>query len=343
MDYLTWVKIIAMAVRLMQEPAFEKDFRVHASWSSVDKLFLGSKLNNSVLNIDIYLSGSEEKVKSYVFIPWEDYYDKLTEIDDMYIPAMLNGIYTVTPYAIIYVVGGNPIAAQGKEDILGIFESRFGDLIGFEYCNAVAAKNDGITLPGQLQVISISERRYFVDINAAVPGSKPVDPGKLRETFPGKMIYLEMTPDLGAVRKQWIKGSEPDFIPYFDNTKHELERTLPDTVKKYETEFSIAADEKKSSKNKDQSVSINKITKQDSKKAQKNEKKDKTEAGIESDRKTDDMVEITPEDITFPTDEPFSDYIPKETPDDVLDYMPDLSDEIARKPAGIPGSGLTEI
>ncbi len=335
MDYLTWVKIIAMAIRLMQEPAFEKDFRVHTSWSSVDKLFLGSKLRTSVLNIDIYPAGSEEKIKSYVFIPWEDYYDMLEQTDDMVIPAMLNMVYTVTPYAIIYEVGGNPAAVLGKEDILGIFESRFCELIGFEYCNAVMAKNEGITLPGQLQAITFSERRFFVDICAATPGSKPVDPGRLRETFPEKMIYLVMTPDIGSSHKQWIKGTEPDFKPYFENIKDELARILPDTVKKYEPILIVEHGKKKSPGKKETPDPDKTIKTKAEEKPGVSAKKEGVEVKKTSGRKEDttaETSEILPGDITFPMDEPFPDYSPKVTPDDVPDYMPTLADGIANLP-----------
>jgi hypothetical protein len=237
MDYLTWIKILAIAVRLVQEPAFDKEFRVHTGWTSIDRINLYGSIQTSLLSIDIYRAGSDEKLRSFVFVPWEDFSEGGADEGDLTV-SLLDGLYTVTPYALVYEIYHQYYLTPAEEEVMGIFLSVFNRLIGYEYCNEVIEKEGGFTMPGQLQVIELKEYRYYAEIYAAIPGSQLPDPQKITMALPAKMIRLVMAPDMGASRKQWIRGTEPYFKPYFDNIKGELAKVLPDTVKKYETLFS---------------------------------------------------------------------------------------------------------
>ena len=166
----------------------------------------------------------------------------------------------------------------------------------------------------------VSGKRVRLDLQVAEPGSAIPDNSEWMKVCNGKMIYLQIIPDIGTSRKRWIKTLYKNIDTYYTSVEKELLNLFDnaindayDSPRNRNAIFSTAKSKMRSLFSAANSY-VNFLY-------------DKYESRLNSWMFVTDSVPVYPGDENI-----FADYQPKRTPDTVLDYMPALTEEIGKLP-----------
>ncbi len=312
-SYIDWFKIIGLAVGLMNTVTFSDSFYVTQKWISLKDLSLESNEADSALLIKLKLKGNypQEVSKTIVLVPRVEIYPKIDENSISILPSL----YTVTKDAVVFQYIESDTVEKTLQET-GIFDS-LDTLFQFKL-NQTAEENPKNKIPEGYQTIKFNSYPNYVDINIAKPGSKPVDLKEISDAFPGKMIHVTVTPDMGKVMSYWVKGkTDPNNDVNLIQSKISgaLERCKENSNEENRKNAYIDA-------NNEIDGVLNKYL-----------------ASYDADKEYyQDLLKryllIRGKVVIYPTMEGvFGDYQPKLTPDSATDYMPSIAETLDSLPS----------
>ena len=325
LNYIAWINIFALAVNLFNEPEIEKQITIETYWDHPVDFNFSSQEYTEALFIDFYHKNSEKLIQRYLFFPWQDLFPVNKPGISANITVPKYTLYAVNRFAISFKSG---IFSNDQEhaDLLEKINSRMKLLFDADFCMEPINKNGGKLIPEGLQAIRINEYPFFVDIQTAIPGSKPIHPEELKQFFVHKMVLLSQIPDIGPIRKQWIKSGDAVTDTCFLQNQ--------DTIINLFIKAINNLNEDESMDNHSQIINM-------------------TMLEIENRLKSKDCYsdatlrfcfallerfsgQTTVEPKSLDSHFPFGDYQPKTTPDNLVDYMPSLYNIVKTFPSAEP-------
>ena len=161
--------------------------------------------------VDIYSVATGKQLLVYLFLPWQDLYQQTSSDHDARIPT--EQLVTVTQKYIVYLIYLSPQLSEEETDDVMELSDMIRYLLGYDEAQQVINEEDGVTSPGGLQIISLKEYPYYMEVSVATPGTGFVSHDDVRMEFPRKMILLHQVPDMGVIRSDWIKPGPPEDYP----------------------------------------------------------------------------------------------------------------------------------
>jgi len=197
-----WIKIIALAVRLIVETQFGDSLFIRQEWKNTNEIFLSVDDSLPSLYLNLYSSTDSMEIAYLVFIPWQNLVEPYSGMSDQ--NPINYSLLTVTEYAIIYERFISSFLSTENKKLLNNFNVHLYKLLDKELNQTVINEQDGISIPNGLKLISLIEHKYYIEQNIAQPGSKAVRPSVYENVAPGKMILSRLIPDYGQVKTQWL-------------------------------------------------------------------------------------------------------------------------------------------
>lgn len=192
-----------LEIKLYLYQHFSGKFEVKTRLAKPDQINFFVNSEEGGLFVDLNSSTTGKQLLVYLFLPWQDLYKKPTSVNDIIITS--EQLITVTNKYIIYHVLTAPILSNDEmDDIMGLSDM-MRKLVGYEKAQQLIREEDGVSSPGGMQIISLKEYPYYIEISVATPGSGFLSLDEVRAEFPHKMILLHQIPDMGGVRSNWIK------------------------------------------------------------------------------------------------------------------------------------------
>ncbi len=309
--YLAWLNIISLAVNLLNTPSANEGITV--------KIFqensFGINLSDSsakVFHIDVYSNKSGNKIKGCILIPRQDIFAS-EDADRFLFPFVPNAVFlTVNEFAVIYEEAIQEPDLPKSKTLLP-YVNKVQQILGVEQNNKPTEKHDNYTTPDGIQVIQSQVFPQYVELQVAKTGSASIDYASIKKLFPHKMILLSVIPDTGKVRQVWLSNGDTDFPPAFFK--------IQDQVTKQLTAFLTE----------DKPVTSNRIHEL------KQQIKEFMEQNHAFNQETYDFLDTFIDRILL-WEEPktFSGYQPKQTPDKVADFMPQLANRVNQLPVAEP-------
>ena len=161
--------------------------------------------------VDLYSVTTGKQLLGYLFLPWQDLHQETSSDHDARIPTAQ--LVTVTQKYIVYLISMAPQLSEKEMDVVMELSDMMRYLLGYEEAQQQIEQDDGITSPGGMQIISLKEYPFYMEVSVAIPGTGLVSPDDIRMEFPRKMILLHQVPDMGAIRSNWIKPGPPEAAP----------------------------------------------------------------------------------------------------------------------------------
>lgn len=321
MHHIEWIKILSLALQLLHAAEMDSTTELVCRWASAESINYIAPDSANALVVEFRLKENSVTLAEYIIIPRQNLYKKkITEQSNG--AAVSPDFMTVNKDAIIYKKNF-PITGQNNIQKACTFDDLFKKSIGYDSCQALIRKTDSFTLAGGLQVISLEEYPYFIELKVAQPGSKAVQKS-IPDGLPAhKMIHQYLIPDFGPIHEQWIfqpfaysdssvTATEDSVLRIFLETFTEAVNGLPDYYRKaYYQKCRERIDAYLRSASW-YSAGLSNFWEKELKRLM--------FAGSEIDQ-TDAIHSMYP------------DYEPKTTPDDAYDYRPSLSGYTACLPA----------
>ena len=156
------------------------------------------------LYIDIFDSSDEQKLLSYILVPWQEMYEKkLISSPDGAMVIPNHYLYTVSPFAVIYR-STEVLEKKSQMAMAEKLSASIARLFNYEQIQTVIYSRDGFSTNYGLQVMSLTEYPWYVEIHAASPGSQMEGFDALKADFPARMIHLTVMPDQGKGWSNWL-------------------------------------------------------------------------------------------------------------------------------------------
>lgn len=310
-NYFAWLNILSLAIKLLNSPSVDDGILIKVFSENSKEINLSAQ-QSEVFHIDLYSKVSGVKLKGYILIPRQDIF--AAEESERYLfPFVPNAVFlTVNEFAVIFEETiQNTNLPKSKTHLPYI--NNIQRILGIDQNQKLLEKRDAYTTSDGVHVIQMQEYPQFVELQVAKNGSSGVDYSIIKKLFPHKMIFLSLIPDTGKVFQIWLKGGDVDFPKHFFEVQDEVTKRLSAFLSEKE------------------SVSFAEIKnlKQDIKKLiPKNQVFDQVLYDY-----FDDFVNRI---LQWEVPKTFSGYHPKQTPDRVLDFMPQISDDINDLPIAEP-------
>ena len=318
MDPITWLHLLSWSLKVMTLADFPSSISVETQWRTSGELPFVWTGRKEALEILFKIDGNNRVSNRYLLLPSCDLALIRTDVDS---PAIQPECLGVTPFCLVYrlPIDFSPLSTT-EESLQKRIELIFRNHLNIQSYEPVQIEN-GITLPGEVQVIRLEEFPNSVDLQIAVAGRVSYD--SLRYRFPGKMIHLTLIPDQGEPAQRWIKGGNDDTRCDFENFSdlfahlEELlreassQKSFPDITTYYHQaveQLNVFFDDRQGDNN-CRSLFYSWIQRLFCQSRQ---------------------VSVTPEWDLFP------DYQPKESPDEVLDFRNALQDQLITIPTSHP-------
>ena len=311
-----WIGLLGRAARLTAKLFFGESVKVDLSWHSNDTFIFSAKDGLEYLCIKI-TNNEKKELLQYDVIPWQSFTIKpRVDLSEKGISG--EELVVVTDYAVIYsfikpgTLDGNDIKQAGK------FKKLFEPLLEINKNHRL--QEEVLHFPENVRIISNRAYDYYVDLQIALPGTVMPADSEWMNICEGRMLYLQLVPDMGEIKKRWIKTADLPVDPYYT--------AVEDGLLKY---FGEALDETS-----DSPALRNEIFNRTKSKIRKLFSGPNSYVKSLSDKYEERLKrwlfvkETAP---LYPTEENmFGDYRPKRTPDTVVDYMPSLSADIKNLP-----------
>ncbi len=309
-----WIDLLGVTAKLICKLFFGDSLNVNATWLSNDKFVFSAIDNLEYLRIDI-ITAENRKLLEYDIIPWQNFAVK----PGSNFLISLEEVCTVTDYAVIYSIFNPGEKVKGDVQIIEKFNALFSTVVEKDINNLL--QNEEFFYPENVEFISKKVYPYYADLQIALPGTIIPDDSEWVNSCKGKIIHLQLIPDIGSIKQRWIKtmdkptdtyytSVEDDLLNYFNdalnavyNSPSEKNVIFDRTMEKVRQLFSAA------------NSYVNFLY-------------DKYEERL---RRWLFIDEPPPVDSSSETI--FNDYQPKHTPDTVLDFMPSIVEEIDKLPA----------
>jgi hypothetical protein len=263
------------------------------------------------VEIDIKINGSDKIIDKYLIVPWQNFQQikhSLSVLTDHY------NLFTVSDFAVIFSAGPPTLRTKEEEILYNKFSNQFNSLIDFEN-DQITDNENKINFPEGLQVISVKSFKYYVDIQAALPGSRTPADEELSQSIKNKMIKLQIIPDAGEIRTRWIKPEEAETNPYYTSVEDDLLDLFSDAIHKV-----LNNPDRKREVFENSKITLRSLF--NAANSYVNFLYDKYENQLSR------WLQLRNKDAELPyADNLFPGYVPKRTPDTAIDYMPLLEDE----------------
>lgn len=312
--YTEWIDLLGTATTLMAKLHFGDQIRVECSWEDNGKYIFSAATAMDYLRICIHTDEKKELME-YHIIPWQNF--SIYHGNEFLIS--MEEVSTVTDYAVVYSHLKPREKQKNDLEIINTFTPLFFHLIERERNHRLLEETQ--EFPEHIQFISKNVYPYYADLQIATPGTILPDDATLRKYWPGKMIYLQLVPDIGALKKRWIKSDELHTDTYYTSVEDDLlacfSKALAEATVTPERRNEIFRESQLKMRSLFSAANsyVNFLY---------DTYEERLSRWLDVDETASELrVEETP----------FGDYEPKLTPDHLIDYMPSLSEEIEKLPA----------
>jgi hypothetical protein len=309
-------------LNLLNDPIYSEQVELKTRWGDISTFDLVSSNDSMAIFIDVVNRESNKTILSFALIPWQEMSSKRKSGDQLQMISMPDyQLHTVTPFAVIYRI--DPHTRSGSDNQLAdkacVSLDYFFD---YEGCQTIISARDAYTAVNGAQVMELNEYPWYADLQIAIPGTNTGEMESLAEDFGCRMIRLNMIPESGIAHTRWLVSQENPL----GNEAEIVENTLlPIFQEAVESCIRDDSQEKRRHAYEKAHGAMAEIL-------------DRPEIHCEGmgDFYTgllERLLFYRPAvDIAFDTNDPFPDYVPKMTPDEMLDFMPELGDEFAHLP-----------
>jgi len=211
---------------------FGGQIKVQAEWVEPDQINFTTSGEGGGVSVVFIDSATDQQLLGYLLLPWQDLYGRRFTEDTPTISA--EQLVTVTPGSIIYIVSLASGLSDGQCDIVTELSDMLQDVLGCEEAKPTLNEQYGFTSEQGLQVISMKEHPYYIELSVAIPGSGQVSPEQIRKAYPYKMVLLSQVPDVGSVQTDWIKPGPPEDVGEIETPMDEAAQDEPEAL--YRTE-----------------------------------------------------------------------------------------------------------
>ena len=307
MNYLAWLNIISLAVKLLNTPSGSDGIVVKVFTETTTEIRL-SNPKTTIYHIDLYRKETGIKLKGYILIPRQDIYASENE-DRFLFPFVPNAVFlTVNEFAVIYEEALQE-PAMPKSKTLEPYVVKVRKIIGVDENNKPVKAHDNYTTPEGVQVIKQQVFPQYIDLQIAKTGSATIDYVSIKKMFPHQMILLSEIPDKGKVKQVWLSGGDVDLPSSFFKIQDSLINLITNQLS--------------------DSNSARKVDNFQSHLRALMEKQDAFNQPT-----YDFLIKLFEKITLYEQPQPsFSGYHPKTTPDRVTDFMPQIAEKINKLPA----------
>lgn len=316
MKFNEWIDLLGSATKLMAKLFFGDSIQVELSWHDNNKFIFSAEDYLEYLRIKINTVEKEELLE-YNIIPWQNF--SIKSGNDLLIS--MEEVCTVTDYAVIYSDFKTGKKSKNGEKLIEKFNKLFVSMLETDINNQLQAEE--LVFPDKIQLISTKAYRYYTELQIAMPGSLIPDDSAWINSYNRKMIYLHIVPDIGEIKRRWIKTMDRPIDTYYTSVEDDLLDYFSEAL----TEAAISPGRRmeifQNTKVKIQGLfsGANSYV---------NFLYDKYEERLYRWLFIDETTAL------YLTDENiFGDYQPKLSPDNVLDYMPSISEELEKIPDAV--------
>lgn len=312
--YTEWIDMLGSATTLMANLYFSDQIRVECNWEDNEKYIFSATTAMDYLRITIHTDEKEELIE-YDIIPWQNF--SIYNGNEFLVST--EELCTVTDYAVVYSHLKPREKKKNDMEIIQAFTPLFFRLLERDLNHQLEEETQ--EFPEHVQFISKNIYPYYVDLQIASPGTILPDDASWKKYWPGKMIYLQLVPDIGALKKRWIKSDELHTDTYYTSVEDDLltcfSKALAETTETPERRNEIFQESllKMRSLFSASNSYVNFLY-------------EKYETRLHRWLELDETTKVEPA-----VEIPFGDYEPKLTPDQLIDYMPSLKEEIEKLPA----------
>jgi len=312
-NYFAWLNIISLAVKLLNTSSGSEGIIVKVFTETTTEIRL-SDTETTVWHIDIYGKETGVKLKGYILIPRQDIYAS-EDSGRFLFPFVPDAVFlTVNEFAVIYEETlQEPAMPKSKTLEPNIVKVR--KILDIERNTIPVETRDNFTTTDGIQVIKQQIFPQHVDLQITKQGSTSVDYKNIKKLFPHKMILLSVIPDMGKVTQTWLSGGDVNFSYEFFKEQDTIIQKITTFLSKNEQVSSAGIENLKQE--------IKEIMTQ--KQVFVQETFDFFDLFI-------NRILLWEEPKTFPG------YYPKQTPDRVTDFMPQLADKINQLPVAEPNN-----
>ncbi len=312
--YTEWIDMLGLATKLMAKLYFGDQIRVECNWEHNEKYIFSAATAMDYLRIIIHTDEKESLIE-YDIIPWQNF----SIYNGNEFLVSMEEVCTVTDYAIVYSHLKPREKKKNDMEIIQAFTPQFFHLLERDLNHQLEEETH--EFPEHVQFISKHVYPFYVDLQIALPGTILPDDATWKKYWPGKMIYLQLVPDIGALKKRWIKSDELHTNTYYTSVEDELLACFSKALAEASEEPERRNEIFKESLPKMRSLfsAANSYV---------NFLYEKYETRLRRWLEVDETAKVD-----LPVETTFGDYEPKLTPDQLIDYMPSLKEEIKKLPA----------
>ena len=301
-----WITLLGQACLLLVKLWGEEDLKISLNWEVEGPYHIFSEVQYGRL----VLFRETTPLAGYDLIPRTSFISE---------ENLTRQLVTVTEEAVIYrdlsVESLNEEDRQTAEE----FHRRLLKLLDYP---AMQEEEDPAALewPDSVEIIKAILRPYYLEVDLAIPGSRPVPPEEWLKTAPGRMLLLREIPDMGKIRSRWLFHSEENI--HSQAEKDGLEKIFRKALDKALSHPTLWQTARFDGANKIAQLVVH-----------------PSQAGAWDEKLKRWIPEPDtqePESLFRGGKIPFPDYIPKEEPDTLLDFRPDLTDSVQALPDAAP-------
>lgn len=204
--YTAWIQLFVLTLKLFPSFNGADEIQVKTSWINLESVGMYAKAQG--MKVEFISIEKNKPLLTYLLIPWDNISMTGKEAD---ISSLLGlpDLLCVTPFAIIqerYI----PDVSEGEDDV--VFKEKIttyiDELLSKDKYSRLMGYKDSFTLGDHYQVISMRQYPYMVDLSIAIPGSAHLDPEYFKKEYNKTMIFVSMLPDRGNVLASWIKAGD---------------------------------------------------------------------------------------------------------------------------------------
>ncbi len=318
MKYLEWSQRFAQVFNLINRIVLNDALRLEQTWLKAPPEFVFQKSGPSVLQITLFPSQATQVLTRYLLIPWQDFSLKNVSEDVPFSQLFLQ-LYAVTDFAVIYESLPPQIPSAAEAQAMQRFQQVLNDLTSAYRVEQESFKNGNF--PEHLQRISSRFYPYYSEIQVAIPGSRlqPFET-ELRPTS-HRMLFVHWVPDRGPVHSIWLSPKADSTLSVYylaaeDSLLSLFEQALTQALEKPADRATIYGQKVEQ---------LQRFFRTAENEAQ--------EVFKQFRRRLYRWLLLDERGKKSFNSGPFADYTPKRTPDTVLDFRPDLRNDILKIPA----------
>ena len=230
MNYHEWVRLLGEAIRLINKVSFNNLATIELEWSGNVKLFAFADNDSAAMGVNIYLKKNHRLLVTYTIVPWQNF-SRRTKTDNPAEPGHFEHLLTVTEYAVIYTLSSTTHLNTEENEVMEKFDTAFNKVIDYENNQTVVEEEDS-DIPSGIQIISGNVFKNYIDLQVAVPGSRLPEFTRWGKVSNSRMLHLSLVPDRGEIKSSWIKPAEPKLGPYYTSVERDLLKHFAGAIEK---------------------------------------------------------------------------------------------------------------